>query len=149
MMTPIDFNPAGYNISDAFAEVLSSSTRFNIELWNAFAETYPIYLSTVSEYEKSWKDLTELDTVLRSKFRKTLDEKFRQHKFVSSLSDTVASYSKLAKIIGIGGLYQHLSDGTSMWNNQFVEPIRDTLYRTPSHKVCELEKYSLFRYDRA
>ena len=34
------------------------------------------------------------------------------------------------------------------WNNKFIEPIRDTLYRTPSEKICEIEKYSLFHYDR-
>jgi polyhydroxyalkanoate synthase subunit PhaC len=27
------------------------------------------------------------------------------------------------------------------------KPIRDTFYRTPSQKICDLEKYSLFRYD--
>ena len=148
MMTHINFNPARYNISDAFAEVLSNSTRFNTEFWNAFAKIYPIYLATVSEYNKSWKYLSELDTVLRSKFRKAMDEKFREQKFVNSLSDTVASYSKLAKIMGLGEMYQGLSNRSSMWNNQFIEPIRDTLYRTPSHKICELEKYSLFRYHR-
>jgi class III poly(R)-hydroxyalkanoic acid synthase PhaC subunit len=30
-----------------------------------------------------------------------------------------------------------------------MEPIRDTYWRTPSHKICEIEKYSLFRYDTA
>jgi hypothetical protein len=69
-MTPIDFNPAIHNITDTSAEVLSNSTRFNIELWNTIAETYPIYLTTVSEYNKSWKDLSELDTLLRSKLAK-------------------------------------------------------------------------------
>ena len=26
-----------------------------------------------------------------------------------------------------------------MWNNKFIEPIRDTLYRTPSEKICEID----------
>jgi hypothetical protein len=38
MMTPIDFNTARHNITDTSAEVLSNSTRFNRELWNAFAK---------------------------------------------------------------------------------------------------------------
>ena len=84
--------------------------------------------------------------VLRSKFRKFLDVKFRQDKFVNSLSDNVASYSKLANLLGLGNVYQRISNGSSIWNNDFIEPIRDTLFRTPSHKICELEKYSLFRY---
>jgi hypothetical protein len=120
MTNNINFN---FNLSDAFAEALSSATRFNTEFWNAFTESYPIYLSTVFEYNKSWKDLSELDRVLRSKFRKALDEKFREQKFVNSLSDTVASYSKLAKIMGLGEMYQGLSNRSSIWNNQFIEPI--------------------------
>ena len=120
------FNPDMYNTTCTFAEALSSSTQFNIQLWNAFAEIYPVYLGSLSEYNKSWKNLPELDTVLRSEFRKALDEKFREQKFLNSLSDTVGSYSKLAKITGLGEMYQNLSNRLSMWNNQFIEPFRDT-----------------------
>jgi class III poly(R)-hydroxyalkanoic acid synthase PhaC subunit len=148
MMIDININPTKYNITDVFGEVLSSYTQFNLELWNAFTEAYPIWLGTASEYNKSWKNLSELDKVLSTKFRKILDEKFRDQGFVNSLSDIVTSYSKLAKIMRLGETYQHLSNRSSVWNNQFAEPIRDSLYRTPSHKVCRLEKYSLFRYDR-
>jgi polyhydroxyalkanoate synthase subunit PhaC len=86
--------------------------------------------------------------VLRSRFRKAFDEKFREEDFVNTLSDTIASYSELAKITGLGKMYRHLSNTLSVWNNDFIEPIRDTLYRTPSQKICELEKYSLFHYNR-
>ena len=132
---------------NAFGRALSSSTQFNTELFNAFAQVYSIYLSTISEYNKSWKDLPELDKTLRNRFGKVFDEKFREKRFVNALSDTVASYSELAKITGLGKMYQRLSNRFSVWNNDFIEPIRDTFYRTPSQKICELEKYSLFRYD--
>jgi polyhydroxyalkanoate synthase subunit PhaC len=136
------------DMSNAFARALSSSMQFNTELWNAFAKAYPIYPDTISEHNKSWKDLSELDKILRSKFRKAFDEKFREERFVNTLSDSISSYSELAKVTGIGKIYQHLSNRLSVWNNDFIEPIRDTLYRTPSKKISELEKYSLFRYDR-
>ncbi|HZA06418.1 MAG TPA: alpha/beta fold hydrolase, partial [Nitrososphaeraceae archaeon] len=103
---------------------------------------------TISEYNKSWKDYTELDKTIRSRSHKVFDAKFREERFVKLLSDTVANYSELAKITGIGKMYQLLSNRTAQWNNDFVEPFRDTLYRTPLQKVCEIEKYSLFRYDR-
>jgi poly[(R)-3-hydroxyalkanoate] polymerase subunit PhaC len=122
--------------------------QLSTELGKAFAEAYNTYFSAFSEYNKSWKDPLELDKSLRSKFRKVFDEIFRQEKFVHTLSDTVAGYSELAKITGIGKIYQHLSNRLSVWNNDFVEPVRDTVYRTPSKKITELEKYSLFRYDR-
>jgi hypothetical protein len=107
-----------------------------------------MYLSTISEYNRSWNDFAELDKILRSRFQKIFDEKFREERFVNSLSDTVASYSELAKITGLGKMYQGISNRTAEWNNDFIEPIRDTLNRTPSQKICELEKYSLFRYNR-
>jgi polyhydroxyalkanoate synthase subunit PhaC len=134
------------NESNIFSRAFLLSMQFNIKLCNAFAESYPIYLSTISEYNQSWKNLSELDKILRSRFRKFLDEKFREESFVNTLSDTIASYSELAKITGLGKIYQYLSNIFSVWNNNFVEPIRDTLYRTPSQKLCEIEKYSLFRY---
>ena len=136
------------NMYNAFNAALINSAQFNTELYNAFAEAYLIYLSTISEYDRSWKDFAELDKTLRSRFHKIFDEKFRETRFVNALSDTVASYSELAKITGLGKVYQLLSNKLSAWNNDFVEPIRDTLYRTPSQKICELEKYSLIRYDR-
>jgi polyhydroxyalkanoate synthase len=135
------------NMYNAFGRALSSSTQFNTELFNAFAEVYSIYLSTISEYSRSWKDLPELDRTLRSRFGNVFDGKFREERFVNALSDIVVSYSELAKVTGIGKMYQRLSNRFSAWNNDFIEPIRDTFYRTPSQKICELEKYSLFRYD--
>jgi hypothetical protein len=30
-------------------------------------------------------------------------------------------------------MYQLLTNRIAQWNNDFVEPLRDTLYRTPSH----------------
>jgi polyhydroxyalkanoate synthase subunit PhaC len=129
-----------------FVQALSSSMQFNTELCKAFAEAYTMYFSEISKYNKSWHDPFELDKLLRSKFRKLFDQKFREEEFVHTLSDAVAKYSDLAEITGTGKMYQHLSNRLSEWNNDFLEPIRDTLYRTPSTKIAEIEKYSLFHY---
>jgi polyhydroxyalkanoate synthase subunit PhaC len=133
---------------NAFARALSSSAQFNIVLSKAFSQSYPVYLNTISEYNKSWKDLSELDKVLRSRYRKAFDEKFRDVDFINRLSDIITSYSELAKITGLGQMYRDFSNGSSIWNNKFIEPIRDTIYRTASEKICEIEKYSLFHYKR-
>jgi hypothetical protein len=74
------------------------------------------------------------------------DEKFRHDDFVSALSDSVALYSDIVKGTGFGQVYETISNAASLWNNTIVEPLRDTYWRTPSHKVCTIEKYSLFRY---
>jgi hypothetical protein len=123
-------------MSNAFSRALLNSTQFNTELFNTFVEAYSMYLGTISEYNRFWKDLAELEKILRSKYRKLFDEKFREERFANTLSDTIASYSELAKTTGLGKIYQHLSNRFSTWNNDFVEPIRDTLYRTPSKKFA-------------
>jgi polyhydroxyalkanoate synthase len=136
------------DIFNAFAQALTNTTRFNTILFNAFADAYPIYLNVISQYNKSWKDLSELDKILRSRYRKAFDEKFREKKFIDTLSDTITSYSELARVTGLGNMYKHFSNKISLWNNDFIEPIRDNLFRTPSEKICEIEKYSLFHYIR-
>lgn len=113
---------------------------------NAFAESYLIYLNTVSEYGKSWSNIYELEKILRSRIRRTIDERFREKDFIGALSDTISDFSELSKVIGLGKLYQLLSNRSSVWNNDFIEPIRHTLFRTPSEKLCEIETYSLFHY---
>ena len=134
------------DIFNAFAQALTNTTRFNLILFNAFADAYPIYLNVISQYNKSWKDLSELDNILRSTYRKAFDEKFREKNFIDTLSDTITGYSESARVTGLGKMYKHLSNKISLWNNDFIEPIRDTLFRTPSEKICEIEKYSLFHY---
>ena len=141
------YNNSFINISNAFARALLNTTQFNMILSNAFVEAYPIYFNAISEYNKSWKNLSELDEILRSRYRKAFDEKFREENFVNTLSDTITSYSELARVSGLGKMYKHLSNKSSAWNNDFIEPIRDTLFRTPSEKICEIEKYSLFHYN--
>jgi class III poly(R)-hydroxyalkanoic acid synthase PhaC subunit len=137
------------DIFNAFAHTISDTTRFNTVLFNAFAESYPIYLNVISQYNESWKNLPELDKTLRSRYRKVFDEKFREKNFIEALSDTITGYSELARVTGFGNMYKHLSNEISLWNNNFMEPIRDTLFRTPSEKICEIEKYSLFHYLRS
>ena len=132
---------------DVLARAFSSSFQFNTNIFNIFAETYSIYLDAISELDGSGKD-QRADKTLRSSFGKLFDKRLREEVFVKDLSDTVANYSELSKVTGLGKIYQYLSNKYSAWNNDFVEPIRDTLYRTPSQKICELEKYSLFHYDK-
>ena len=65
---PLYDNSFFMNMYNAFNAALINSTQFNTELYNAFAEAYLIYLSTISEYDRSWKDFAELEKTLRSRF---------------------------------------------------------------------------------
>jgi polyhydroxyalkanoate synthase subunit PhaC len=119
---------------------------FNEKIFNIFSEAYSVYLKTILEDDNVTKDLPELQKIVRSRISNIFNQRFREADFVSTLSDTVASYSTLAKSTGFGQLYQSSSIWWANWNNNFIEPIRDTFWRTPSYKIAELEKYSLFRY---
>ena len=96
---------------------------------------------------KNWGNLQELDAIWLSKCRDIFESRFRENSFLNSLSNAIDCYSKLAQTTGIGQWYQGLSNLTSLWNNFFIEPVRDTLWRTPSHKVYSVGKFALFHYD--
>ena len=133
-------------IRDALNGVLLNSSRFNWKLYEAFAEAYSVYLNILFREGNTSKDLAEFEKIIRKKIGNIFNTKFRDDNFIATLSNVVASYSNLAKATGFGKIYQHLSNLWSVWDNDFVEPLRDTLWRTPSYKVTNLEKYSLFRY---
>ncbi|MDQ6862607.1 MAG: alpha/beta fold hydrolase [Thermoproteota archaeon] len=133
-------------IRDALNGVLLNSSRFNWKLYEAFAEAYSVYLNILFKEGNTSKDLAELEKIIRKKIGNIFNTKFRDDNFIATLSNVVASYSNLAKAAGFGKIYQRLSNLWSVWDNDFVEPLRDTLWRTPSYEVTNLEKYSLFRY---
>jgi hypothetical protein len=134
------------DVRDALNGVLLNSSRFNWKLYEAFVEAYSVYLNILFKEGSTAKDLAEFEKIIRKKIGNIFNTKFRDDNFIVTLSNVVASYSNLAKATGFGKIYQHLSNLWSVWDNDFVEPLRDTLWRTPSHKVSNLEKYSLFRY---
>lgn len=137
------------DLRDAFNSVLLNSYQFNEKIYKVFNQAYSACLTTILQNNNNlMKDLPQLDKVLRSRVRDIFDERLREEEFVTTLSNTVASYSELAKSTGFGKAYQHLSNLLSVWNNDVLEPLRDTLWRTPSQKIQEVEKYSLFHYKR-
>jgi polyhydroxyalkanoate synthase len=133
-------------LRDTLYNALTNSSRFNEKILNTFSEAYSVYLKTILEGNNIFKDMPELEKVVRSRISNLFNLRFREEDFVSTLSDTVTSYSALAKSTGFGQAYQNFSIWWANWNNNFIEPARDFFWRTPSHKIAELEKYSLFHY---
>ena len=133
-------------IVGAMNEVLLKSSRFNWKLYQAFNDVYSAYLNLLFKEDNTSKDVAEFENIIKKKIGNIFDTKFRDDIFIAALSDVVASYSNLAKATGFGEVYQYLSNLSSVWNNNFVEPLRDTFLRSPSDKISNLEKYSLFRY---
>jgi class III poly(R)-hydroxyalkanoic acid synthase PhaC subunit len=133
-------------IRDVLNGMLLHSSRFNWKLYEVFADAYSVYFNVLMKEGNSFHDISEFEKIVRKKIGNIFNTKFRDDTFITTLSDLVASYSNLAAITGFGQIYQQLSNLWSVWNNNFVEPLRDTLWRTPSYKISNIEKYSLFRY---
>ena len=85
------------DLRDAFNSVFINSYLFNEKLYKIFAQTYSACVKTILQNNSLMKDLPELDKILRKGVRDIFDERLREEEFIATLSDTVASYSKLAK----------------------------------------------------
>jgi polyhydroxyalkanoate synthase subunit PhaC len=156
-------------IKDAFIDAYASSLQFYSRLSRSFLEALFIPFTDAREELREIKKATEekvpyfvgyyeylkyqqeyykkYEKVIMSRIRNKFDINFREEGFTRSLYEFIDSYSDLAKMIGYGNVYQCISNFTSFWNNTFIEPIRDTALRTPSHKIYSENKYSLFHYD--
>jgi polyhydroxyalkanoate synthase subunit PhaC len=108
-------------------------------------KVYPDNLNDYLEYQLKYYQ--KYEKVIMSGIRDKFDINLREEGFTRSLSEYIDGYSNMAKITGFGQIYQSTSNSTSYWNNEFAEPIRDTVLRTPSHKIYSENKYSLFHYD--
>src|SRR5215469_7594231 len=147
--TTQNVDPSITHLQDTYHSLLSNYSRFNGKIFSTFLESYSVYLKTILEGNNISNGLPELEKIVKSRISNLFNLRFREEDFVSTLSDTVVSYSALAKSTGFGQLYQESSVWWANWNNNFIEPVRDTFWRTPSHKIAKLEKYSLFRYESA
>jgi class III poly(R)-hydroxyalkanoic acid synthase PhaC subunit len=121
-------------------------TEFYGKLAKVFTDVYLSSMNIFFDY-KNWGNLQELETTWLSKCRDIFESRFTENSFLNSLSNAIDCYSKLAQTTGIGQWYQGLSNLTSLWNNFFIEPVRDTIWRTPSHKIHSEGKFALFHYD--
>ncbi len=98
------------------------------------------------DYDKQQEFYKKTEKIILSEIRRKFDTNFRERDFVNSLSKFIESNCNLAKITGAGQLFQQMSNANAFWNNAYIEPIRDIMYRTPSHKIHSENKYSLFHY---
>ena len=147
---------------DAFASSIEFYTRVNRAFINAFSvpltdareELIEIKKETIdgkdlvfNSYDKQQEFYNKSEKIILSKIRNKFDTNFREKTFVTSLSELIKSYCELAKISSIALMYQYISNVNSFWNTGFIKPLRDVIYRTPSHKIHSENKYSLFHYD--
>jgi poly[(R)-3-hydroxyalkanoate] polymerase subunit PhaC len=134
-----------YN-SNRLVDSCLSLIEFYSRLAKVFTDVYLFSLEFFFNY-KNWGNLQELEVPWLTNCRDIFESGFREDSFLNSLSNAIDCYSKLAQTTGIGQWYQGLSNLTSLWNNFFIEPVRDSIWRTPSHKIHSEGKFALFHYD--
>jgi len=134
--------------SNEFVNSCSSSAEFYSTLASVFTDVYLASMGYFLE-NKNWQNFQDLEKTWLSKCRTIFETRFREDGFVNLLSNAIHCYSKFALTTGLGQWYQNISNLTSLWNNFFIEPIRDTLWRTPSHKLHSEGKFALFHYNHA
>ncbi len=130
----------------SFVKAYADYISFCSKIAGAFADAYAA-MSGVYLQERASTGNVELEKKMTSKARATFDSKFREKDFLKSISEVSEAYSKLAKNAGLGQMYQNASNLAAAWNNLLLEPLRDKMFRTPSHKVHEEGSFGLFHYD--
>ena len=152
-------------LMETYIDVFASSIEFYSKVNRAFIDAFSVPLTDAREdlkeikkeavagkdfmfnsYDKQQEIYDNSEKIILSKIRNKFDTNFRDKTFVASLSELIKSYCDLAKITGAGLIYQYMSNVNSFWNTEFIEPLRDVIYRTPSHKIHSENKYSLFHY---
>lgn len=134
-------------MSEAFAKAYSDYISFCIKIACAFADSYAA-MAQVYLHERASSSATEMERKMMARARETFDSRFRAQDFLESISDITETYSTMAKTTGFGQIYQSLSNMSAVWNNLLLEPLRDKMFRTPSHIVHTERSLSLLHYDR-
>lgn len=125
-MTTTETYPAAFG--RAYADYISYSDK----IVKAFTDSCAAMVSTYRQ-ENTSVCTGELEREMMAKARDVFDSSFRDQGFLKVMSEFTESYSKLAKDTGYGQLYQSISNLAAVWNNLFLEPLRDRIFRTPSH----------------
>lgn len=160
------FDISKYPLIEVYVDAIASSIEYYSRLNSAFIDALSVpFKDAREEIKEIRKQVNSLDSqrlilnyndqkkffnnaekLILSKIRNKFDSNFRENTFVTSLSEYVDSYCNLAKVIGAGQVYQHMLNLSAFWNNTYIEPIRNVMYRTPSHKIYSENNYSLFHY---
>ncbi len=112
--------------------------KYNSAFFNATAKSSETFFNT--------KDapMQKIQNAMRAMFDSTLRDLLDEESFASSLACLVDANVKFAET-GYNILYRNFSDAFSARSRLF-EPIRDTVFRTPSEEIKMKGRFSLLHY---
>jgi len=132
----------------AFPNIALSSYTFSKLVVRAMVDAVVALNRTFLESFAASGNIMTAEKKALASARAVFEDKFDDPEFLKLLARTVNDYSKWAKVSGYGALYQNLLSISSIWDNSFVEPLRDSIDRTPSHIIHSDGNFSLFHYDQ-
>lgn len=129
-----------------FAKAYSDYILFCSKTASAFTDSYGAMVDIYLQ-DRGSTSAIDLEKKMMAKARDIFDNRFRERDFLRSILDVTEAFSRMAKGTGFGQIYQNISNMNAAWNNLLLEPLRDRILRTPSHKVHTEGSFSLFHYD--
>lgn len=114
------------------------SLKYNTAFFNAAIKSIEIFFNVRDA------PIQKIQNAMRASFDSALREGLNEESFASSLADLVDANVKIAEF-GFNTLYKSISDLFSTRSRLF-EPIRDTVFRTPSEKIRMKGRFSLLHY---
>lgn len=114
--------------------------NYNKIIFNAWLEA----VKTSSNIEESTGK--QIQESFRTTFDMEIKNKLSQEEFSQKLSEFINSYSNLAPNIEHDKLYRQLEICANYYDN-FVEPLRDFVNRTPSSKIPMKGRFEIHHYE--
>jgi class III poly(R)-hydroxyalkanoic acid synthase PhaC subunit len=115
--------------------------EYNKETYNAFLESWQSFLNSgTAEFEPR-----KAQSIIRTKFNAVLRENLKSPRFVESLRNFINADVELAKYLKLDVGYKVFADVYAAWD-KLVEPIRNSVNRTPSQVIKMGGSFDLLHY---
>lgn len=112
--------------------------KYNSALFESHLEAFKSFLNAEGTAQKIEKNIrTTFDTALR--------DNLKEDGLVSSMADLFSSWLKLIRLTGRSQLLANIQN-LRAYQNQFLEPLRDNVNRTPSEVVETKGRFNLLHY---
>jgi class III poly(R)-hydroxyalkanoic acid synthase PhaC subunit len=116
-------------------------SEYNKEIYNAFLKSWQFILNsnTIAFEPKNAQN------IIRTKFNTVLQENLKLPMFVERLTNFIDADVELAKSLKLNVGYKAFADSYALWD-KLVEPIRNSINRTPSEIIKMGGSFDLLHY---
>ena len=114
------------------------ASKYNSAFLEATEKSFESFLN------KKGETLQRTETNIRTSFDSTLRNRLNENTFASSMADYVDAWMKVM----VPSWYNQFKDNSnfSLYENKILEPIRDTINRTPSEVIEMKGRFKLLHY---